>query len=321
MIQHDTYAVPRADLGEAFHEFDPMLQGLVWPLILPVKGVAKKAATLSVITRENMKRAETKLSKGSAYNRINLISEDLAYATTKHGLEIQLTDDDRENYADDYDAEIESAQALKKKFYNELEIEVATAIFNTTTWPSGTAALYTDNSGSPWTTATTDIIKQITAAIEKVENNTGVSPDALIIGKRALHSLLYNDDIIGRFPGSTVITRALIEANLAAIFGLTKLIVGGGIYDSAKEGQAFSASKIWDQKYAMVAKIQTGSTMTEPGLGRTIIWEGISGADEVQPVLQYREEQTDSDVYKIKQYSQPKIFDAYFAHMMKIETS
>lgn len=61
--------------------------------------------------------------------------------------------------------------------------------------------------------------------------------------------------------------------------------------------------------------------MTEPGLGRTIIWEGMSGADEVQPILQYREEQTDSDVFKIKQYDQPKIFDKYFGHLMKIETS
>ncbi len=320
-IQHDTYAVPRADLGVAFHEYDPTLAGFAWPLILPIKGVAKKAATLSVITRENMKRAETKLSKGSAYNRINLISEDMQYATTKHGLEIQLTDDDRENFVDDYDAEVESTQALKKKFYNELEIEVAAAIFNTTTWPSGTAALYTDNSGSPWSTITTGIIAQVQAAIEKVESNTGVSPNALIINKQALHSILKNTAIIARFPGATAVTRALIEANLAAIFGLEKLIVAGGIYDSAKEGQAFSASKIWSNMYAMVAKIQTDSTMTEPGLGRTIIWEGISGADEVQPVLQYREEQTDSDVFKIKQYSQPKIFDAYFAHMMKIETS
>lgn len=318
MIRHDTYAVPRADLGVAFHEFDPMLSGLVWPLILPVKGVAKKASTLSVITRENMKRAGTKLSKGSAYNRINLISEDMAYATEKDGLEIQLTDDDRENYTDDYDAEIESSQALKKKFYNEIEIKVAAAVFNTTTWTG--ANLYTDNKATPWSTTTTDIISQVNAAIIKVEDNTGVSPDALVVGKAALHNLLANDDIIARFVGVAVITRAILEANLAAIFGLDKLIVGGGIYDSAKQGQDFSASKIWDYKYAMVAKVQKGSTMTEPGLGRTIIWEGFSGADEVQPVMQYREEQTDSDVFKIKQYDQAKIFDAYFAHMMRIET-
>jgi len=319
MIQHGTYAVPRDDLGVAFHEFDPSLTGLVATRILPIKGVAKKAATMSVIVRENMKRADTKLSNGSAYNRINLTAEDLAYTTVKYGLEIQLTDDDRENYANDYDAELESVQSLKKRFYNELEIEVAAAVFNTTTFTG--AALYTDNSGAPWSTVGSAVIAQVQAAIEKVENNTGVTPDALIINKQALYSLTKNTEIIARFPGAMAITRQMIEANLAAIFGLDELIVGGGIYDSAKQGQDFSASKIWSNMYATVAKIQKGSTKTEPGLGRTIIWEGISGADEVQPVLQYREEQTDSDVFKIKQYSEPKIFDPYFAHMMKIETS
>ena len=317
-IQQETHAVPRADLGVAFHEFDPALTGLVATRILPIKGVAKKAATLSVITRENMKRADTKLANGAAYNRINLISEDMAYACIRHGLEIQLTDEDRENYVDDYDAELESAQALKKKFYNELEIETATAVFNTTTWTG--SDLYTDNKAAPWSTSSTDIISQVQAAILKVENNTGISPDALIVNKYALHNMLKNDDIIARFPGATAITRAMIEANLAAIFGLEELIVGGGVYDSAKEGQDFSASKIWDDKYAMVAKIQKGSTMTEPGLGRTIIWEGMSGADEVQPIMQYREDQTDSDIFKIKQFSQEKIFDAYFAHLMRIES-
>ncbi len=321
-IQQATRAIPRDDLGMAFHEFDPTLAGFIATLILPVKDVAKMAATMSVIIRENMKRVETKMSNGSAYPRINLSSEDLAYATEKHGLEIQLTDDDRANYRDDYDAEIESVQALKKRFYNELEIIASAIVFNTTTWTG--SDLYTDNKATPWSTAATDIIAQVNAAIKKVEDNTGVSPDALVIGKAALHNLLKNDDIVARFVGGTVITRAVIEANLAAIFGLDKLIVGGGIYDSAAEGQDFSSSEIWNYKYAHVVKIQEGPTKTEPGLGRTIIWdggsEGDSEANEIQPVFQYREEQTDSDVFKINQYSQSKIFDRYFGHLMRIET-
>lgn len=317
-IQQATHAVPRADLGVAFHEYDPALGGFIATMILPIKGVAKKASTMSVITRENLKRADANLANGSAYNRINLISEDLAYACIRYGLEIQLTDEDRENYVDDYDAEIESSQVLKKKFYNEIEIEAATAVFNTTTWTG--AALYTDNKASPWSTATTDVVAQIVAAKEKVRVNTGVRADALVIGEPALNNLLKNDDIVARFVGVSVITEAILRANMAAIFGLKELIVGGAAYDSANEGQGFSASDIWDYKYAMIAKIQRGPTNVEPGVGRTIIWEGMSGADEVQPIMQYREDQTDSDVFKIKQFSEEKIFDKYFAHLMRIET-
>jgi hypothetical protein len=317
-IRHDTYAVPRADLGIAFHEYDPTLLGFVATKILPILAVMKKSATLSVIVRENLKRVDTKRANGAAFNRIGLTAEDLAYACQGHGLEAQLTDVDRENYADDYDAEIETTQILKKKFYNELEIETATAVFNTTTWTG--AALYTDNKATPWSTTATDIFAQITAAKEKVRANTGVKPDALIIGEAAMNNLLINDDVRGRFPGAMVITEEMLRANMASLFGLKELIVGGAVYDSAKEGQDFTAADIWDYKYAMVAKIQRGPTKVEPGLGRTVIWTGVSSPDEEQPVLQYREPQTKSDIFQIEQFSEEKIFDKYFAHLMRIET-
>jgi len=317
-IQYGTYAVPRADLGYAFYEYDPSLIGLIATRVLPILALKKKAATISVITRENMKRVSTRRANGTVFNRIGITAEDMPYACKSHGLEAPLTDEDRENYVDDYDAEIVTAQILKKIFYTELEIETATIIFNTTTW-TGTD-LYTDNKAAPWSTAGSDAIGQIVAAKKKVRDATGVNPDALIIGSAALDNLLKNTAIIARFPGATVITKAMIETNLAGIFGLKELIVGDNIYDSANEGQDFVAADVWDYKYAMVAKIQRGPTKVEPGLGRSIIWTGMSAPDEVQPIDQYREPQTKSDIFQIEQYSEEKIFDKYFAHLMRIET-
>ena len=317
-IQHPTYAVPRMDLGEAFHEYDPSIDGFIATKVLPPLPVAKEAATMSVITRENLKRADAKHSNGAAFNRINLITEDKAYASEDYGLEIQLTDKDRSKYRDDYDAELESSQALAKKIFNELEIRVATAVFNTTTWTN--TPLYTDNKATPWSTNTTDIIAQVTAAKEKVRANTGVRADALIIGEPAMNNLLINTVIRARFPGAAVITEEMLRANLAAIFGLTELIVGGAVYDSAKEGQTFSGSDIWNYKYAMVGKIQRGPTRVNPGIGRVMTWEELTDAADIAPVLQYREEQTASDIFRIQQYLDELIFDAYFGHLMRIET-
>ena len=318
-IQHATYAVPRMDLGLAFHEYDPSVDGFVATRVLPTMPVAKEAATMAVITRENLKRADAKHANGAAFNRVNLITEDKEYACEDYGLEIQLTDKDREKYRDDYDAELESAQALAKKIYNELEIRTATAVFNTTTWPSGTAALFTDNKATPWSTVTTDIIKQVTAAKEYVRANTGVRADALIIGEPALNNLLINDVVRARFPGALVISEAMLRANLAAIFGLSELIVGGAAYDSAKEGQVFTSADIWGYQYAMVAKIQRGPTRVNPGIGRAIIWENLTDAADIAAVMEYREEQTASDIYRIQQYIDELIFDAYFGHLMQIE--
>jgi hypothetical protein len=314
--QYTSYAAPRADLGEAFHEFAPEGQRFIAEEILPVREVVKKEASLSVITRENLKRTDTKHSNGSAFNRIQLAAEDMSYKCVDNGLEIPVTDDDRENYANDFDAEIEGVQVLKQRLLMEREIRVKALVFNTTTFTG--SDLYTDNSGTPWATNTTDVITQVVTAKEKVRLMTGVSPNALVLGEATMCQLLGNTVLRARFPGAVLITEDMLRSQMAAIFGLQRLIVGGAVYDGAKEGQVFSGSDIWGSTYASVAKIQEGSTKVNGGLGRSLVWSPIDRG--IDSIVEYREEQTASDIYRAQEYRLEKLFDAYFAHLMKINT-
>ena len=313
-VQQTSYAVPRADLGEAFREFAPDGQRFIAEQILPVREVTKKAATLSVIRRENLKRADTKHANGSTFNRINMTTEDMAYACADCGLEIPVTDDDRENYASDFDCELESVEVLKQAMLMEREVRVKALILNTTTWTG--SGLTTDVSAAPWATSTSDVIAHVLAAKEKVRIGTGSTPNALILGEAALCHLLMNSKVTGRFPGATIITEEMLRQQMAALFGLTKLIVGGVVYDSAKEGQTFSGSDIWGSTYAMVARIQDGSTKVNGGLGRSLVWSPIDQG--IESIVEYREEQTESYIYRSREYRQEKVFDPYFGHLLKI---
>ncbi len=311
-VQQSTYAAPR--LSEVFHEFMPEGQRFIAEQILPALNVSKKAGNMSVITRENLKRTDTKHSNGSAFNRIGLKAEDMSYACVDNGLEIQVTQEDREFYADDFDAEIESVQVIKTRMMMEREIRVKTLVLNTGTWTG--AALTTDVSSAPWATSTSDVISHVIAAKEKVRTGTGVAANALILGEAALCQLLTNSKVTGRFPGATIITEEMLRQQMSAIFGLNRLIVGGAVYDGAKDGQAFSGTDIWGSTYAMVARIQEGPLRVNPGLGRSIIWTPLdSGLDTV---VEYAEPQTASDVYRVQEYRQEKIFDTYFGHLLKI---
>lgn len=316
MFNPSSYATPRADLGAAFHEFVPDGQRFIADQILPPRPVMKKAATLSVITRENLKRTDTKHSNGGAFNRINLVGEDMSYGCIDRGLEIPVTDDDRANYANDFDCEVESTQVLKQRMLIEREVRIKALVFNLSTWTG--APLYTDNSGSPWITSTTKVIKQVLAGKEKVRLGTGVVPNALILGEATLSQLLYNEEIIARFPNAAMITEDMLRAALSAIFGLQNLIVGSVVYDGANEGQDFSGTDVWGSTYAMVAKIQQGSTQVNPGVGRSLIWSPLD--QEIDSIVEYREEQTESDIYRSREYRDEKIFDPHFGHLMKINT-
>jgi len=313
-VQQATYAVPRSDLGEAFREFAPEGQNFIAEQIFPVRGVIKKAATLSVIRRENLKRHDTKHSNGGAFNRIDLTTEDLSYKCEDTGLEVPVTDDDRENYSSDFECELESTQVLKQAMLMEREVRVKDVVLNTSTFNGAT--LYTDVSSAPWATATSDVIAHVVAAKEKVRIGTGMTPNALILGQAAMCTLLYNTKITGRFPGAAIVTEEMIRQQLAAIFGLTKLIVGGVVYDGAKEGQTFSGSDVWGSTYAMVAKIQEGSTKVNGGLGRSIVWTPMDQG--VDSIVEYREEQTESYIYRSREYRQEKIFEPSFGHLLKI---
>ena len=315
-MNYSGYAIPRADLGEAFHEFSPDGQTFIAEQIFPVRGVIKKAAALSVITRKNLKRSDTKHANGSAYGRINLDAKDMDYKCASEGLEIPVTDEDRENFARDFDCEMESIQVLKLKMLLERECRVKDLVFDTSTWTG--SDLYTDVSGSaPFGTVGSEVIPVITTAKEKVRKQTGVTPNALILGQAALNQLLGNTKIIARFPGNPgPITEDMLRNALAQIFGLQQLIVGSAVYDSAKEGQDFSSYDIWGDMYAMVAKIQSGPTSINAGLGRSIIWTPLDAGEE--SIVQYREEQTASDIFRSQGFRQEKVFDQAFAHLLKI---
>jgi hypothetical protein len=314
MIQQSTRSTPREDLGVAFHEYNPGTDGFVADIALPPIPVSKKAATMGVITRENLKRANSDHANGAAFGRVTLISEDKSYQCKDHGLEIALTDEDRATYESDYDAEYESVQTITRKMFVEREIRVATALFNTTMWTG--SDLYTDRSGAPWDAAGSDAIGHITTAITKVLTNTGVLPDTMLVGRATMENLLLNTAILARFPGAALITRAMLEQALATIFGLSNLIVGWAGYDSGAEGQVFAAGTIWSDDYALIFKKHTGGRAT-PGLGRIVEWTGIDNG--IGQVVQYREEQVEGDIFRVRDFSTEWVFDAYFGHLLKVD--
>lgn len=316
MIQKPTHAVTRMELGEAFHEYSPRRARFIAGLILPLYGVRKDAATISVVKRKNLTIPDTRHANGAAYNRVELYMDDLAYACVDHGLEGQVTDRDKEKYADDFDAEVEKTQAVKIKMLLAREKRIKDVIFNTTTWTGD--ALFTNNSANPWDDKETLIIDQVLAGKEKVRQNTGVPPNAMIIGEITLNNMLVNTQIREQFPGASIITEALLRAQMGAIMGIQDLIVGQAIYNSADEGQDFVAGEIWPDDYAMIAALgEEGLPMTEPQLGRTILWKPYTS--DLEYVETYREEQTKSDIVRVEQSIDEKVFDKYFAHMLKID--
>lgn len=318
MITYSTYATPRADLGEAFHEFS--LDGITFiaGLILPDYNVQKEDGTITVITRENMRSDEALRAEGGTFQRIDITGEDLAYACQNYGLEIPITDRERRRFVDDFQVELEKIAVLRLRMLLSRELRVKDLIFNTTTWTG--AALYTDIT-TDWDDIAATIIADVAAAKEKVRTGTGQKANALIVSEATVNNMIKNTQIIARFPNDTLVTADLLRTQMAGIFGLPKLIVGDAVYNTADEGQTFSGSDIWPDDYAMVARVAegSGSPMATHCIGRTLRWQdmvnNVAGTPE-----QYREEAVKSEIYRMEDYLEEKVFDAYCGHLMLIDS-
>jgi len=318
-IQQATRSTPRADLGVAFHEFSPDGMNFVAEQVLPVLDVPQEAATISVITRENARTVDNRHANGGMFGRVTLGSEDKSYTTADYGLEGQLTDKDRARFVDDYSPEVETVQVVKTHMQMAKEIRAAAAIFNTTTWAGG--SLYTDVSAAPWDAAASDVLGHVEAAVEVIRRNTGMVADSIVIGPVTYKNLKHNTAILGKFSSNPqVLTASVWKQYIAEILDLRNIFVADGVYDSALEGQTFRASDIWSDDYALIFKRQNGS-LAMPGLGRTVRWTGPAGVlvNGLETVVQYREEQTQSDVFRVQEYVGEFICDAYFGHLLKID--
>jgi hypothetical protein len=311
------YAAPRLDLGMAFMEHVAAMDTFIASKVLGMFSTPKRAASFSAITRESLLQDSDALREARGhYNRVNTGAKDKSFSCEEFGLEQVVDDVERSLYASDFDAEDAATKITAQALMIQYEKRVAAAVFNTTTWTG--ASLFTDVSGAPWDTAGSVVIAPTLAAKEKVRTLTGMIPNAMIIAESQVQNLLKNTEIKNQFPGAPLITLEMLRSALASIFGLSKLIVGGAVRNSAIEGQTFVGTDIWTDDFAMVAIVaEDNAPLTTPCIGRTFLWT----QDSPSPVTveQYREEQSRGDVIRARHHVDEVIIDASFGHLLKID--
>lgn len=315
--QVGTRSTPRADLGEALMEFASQQGMMIGTQVMPVFPSQEKAGVFNAITRECLTRdVDTKRAPRANYNREGIETKEINFSCEEHGLEGILDDSERNLYASDFDAELVTSQGIQQLLMIAQEKRIASALFNTTTWTG--AALYTDVSGNPWDNVASDAIGQVKSAREKVRQNTGLEPNALIIGKTNLDRLIANTAIKAAIQYVARLTEAELINALSDILGIKKIFVGAGIRNSANKGKTFSGADIWSDDYAMVAVVaEDRNNLAQPSVGRTVLW--VKDSPENVVVEQYRAEGNRGDVFRVRQNVDELVVDPYFGHLLKVD--
>jgi len=314
------HATPRADLGAALMQYPLTQPGFVGLQLLPVLPAGKQAATFKAVKADAILRdRDTKVNAGGAAPRDDYAVVDVSYACEKHAFETQITPEDRQFYSNDFDAEMMASEFCRDVILRAQERRIAALLqdVSATGWYASDASLYTDVS-TDWDNVASTIVADVLAARQKIVLKCGLQPDTLVLSAAHLPNLLNNTDIKARISNVQMLTEQNLLAALAPLMGLRRVLLAGGVRNSGGEGDTESNAFIWSDDYAWLGVTAMNGGLAAPGVGRTILWQPVTGQNTV--VEQYAEPQTDSDVIRCKQWVDEKIVDVRFGHVLKIDT-
>ena len=286
----------RPDLGELAYEYmeGPDGFGLMGLDILPIYPVQEKSADYPVIPTEAiMKIQEVQRATGGHYNRSAWEFETKTYACQERGWEEAVEDSEARDYARLFNEEQVAVERANSVIMRAQEVDIATLLYNTTTFSGHTGSVTTEWSYPASSTPRNDVLG--------IQASSLVYLDSGACSFKVFLNLLKNDEFLDAFhPTDPMEKKNLgpLKAMVAQYLGLSNLFVSNAKKDSTKKGQSTTVADVWDDEYFLLFKRATSTSMKEPALGRTFLWTPDS--PNILTVDQYREEQSRSSIYRVR---------------------
>jgi hypothetical protein len=301
-------AIYRPDIGVQVLEFaEGPAVAFIGLQVMPIYPVDEQAASYLVIPKEALlKIPKTKRGSRAKYNRNDWNYENGIYSTSEQGTEEPVDDGERSKL--DRRAPGLADRVATRRAWNIImrgqEQRIASMVFSAVNFSAHAVT-------HEWDDSTNAVpINDVDTGKNSIRLACGMVPDTLIISYSTFLNLRNCEQIVGRlkytFPGMEI--GQMGSRELAQIFDLAKVLVGGAVYDSAGAGLDASIADLWSNEYAMLTI--TAPTMASdelasldiltPCIGRTFLWTEDSPQNPIVEV--YREEAIRSDVYRVRHH-------------------
>jgi len=301
----------RADLGQLIYEYMeyPSGMGLMGLDILPVFGVEEKSGEAPFMPIEAFMKVQNtaRVTRGN-YPRSDWEFETVPYGCVEKGWEEAVYDDEVQEYSRFFDLELAAAERALYVIQLSLEVEIATDIFNATTFTSYTSAVTTE-----WSTITSTPRADINTAKQAV----AVNLDSIAMSYKVFLNLINTTEVLTALRYTNPIELGGLEAQRRIVgqyLGLDNVFVSNAKKDSAKKGQSKSLADVWDDEYVFLFKRGDGASLRDPAVGRTFLWTADS--PQILTVDQYREDQSRAEIYRVRQSVDTKILNVGAGYLL-----
>lgn len=300
-------ALQRPDLGVSMEEFDVLAarEGYIADQVAPVVDVALVTANIGKIPLKALLAArETRRAPGGGYSRAEYKFEDFSYACEEHGTEEVIDDRNARIYARYFDAEQVALKRAQGIVLRNREQRMAALVFNATTF----AAQLTTPTNEWDDLANATPIEDVNTAREAVFTRTGLVANALILNGKVFQNLTLCDQVLDHAMRLGIVqskdqignlTAAVLARLLFPEVPDARIIVAGGVKNSANPNATASPTRIWSGEYGMVARIANSKDPQEPCLARSFHFSGDGSAID-GAVESYRDESVRGDVIRVR---------------------
>lgn len=331
----NTVAEPRLDLAGPIRTQESAA-GFIARLLFPPFRVARQTASMPKLLVTHDQVLDIKHAPKTPYARVQAKLSGDTYNCEEAGVEEPL-------HATDYDVlGIDGAEQVATERGRDIVLRAReAALADILTGSDGETLLAGQitepDSGENWGESGGKPIDDVLEADSALNLRVGMGPRWLIISQYEYEDLQKNTQIREEYrrivgqSDSSATNRKLNLDDLARTLGVDKVIVASARKNTANAGQSAVYAYVWPAKYALLVRgVVNPNDLTEPVFGRMFVWDEAGatavGSDastsedtvEALTVQSYRDEKVDSDIIRVREWTDLKILNLTAAQLIKL---
>jgi hypothetical protein len=271
--------------------------------VFPVIPVDKQSGQYPLYNKGDFLRDEAKRrAPGTAAARGGFGITWPSYACQVDAFAKELDDQTAANYASMLAGDKDATVFATQKVMIRRELAWLTAFFGAGIWGTdltGVASAPSAGQFLRWDVSTSDPQKDVDAAKAAQVSGGAPEPNTGAVDYLTFLALRHNPTVRAQFAYTT--PEAITRDMLAAYFGLERLFVMKGVYETGLAGGT-QAYALMASKGMLLCYTPSSPSLLQPSAGYTFTWNGYLGAGAAGVrVKKYREEKIESWVYEVSQ--------------------
>jgi hypothetical protein len=207
------------------------------------------------------------------------------YFTRVFGFHKDVDDQTRANYQVAWPLEAAATGFVMDQLLLKREFDWASKYFTSGVWGldlTGVASAPSGNSFLQWNDAASLPINDIKLQKRKMGEQTGYTPNTLVLGPYVVDQLENNPSVLDRIKYTQ--RGDITPEILSSLFGIPNVYIAEGVVNSASEGASGAYSYMFG-KSALLCYAAPSPSVNVPSAGYTFTWGGYTGINDAGVVV------------------------------------